>query len=312
MPDGSNIIYRYDGSFQGFLCCVEASFRRKELPIAILSPEAVQETLFSYQEIETRRDIAERVWRSMREKMGMDAASLLWTAFLNGAPGGPEGEKEAALLRFAVLGYRYGPPVCLMHGREEVARIEALSLASTHEAHQLTGFLRFSEIQGGLAAVIEPKHFVLPLMREHFCGRYPEERFFIYDKTHHAALVYRPYESKILPVEDWEAPSSSELEEAYGLLWKKYYHAIGVEARENPQCRMSHMQKRFWTHLPELQPVTQREKDLSLRYAGLLAENIQKGNQKDEKEGPNDHFLEDAASGESEGGGPGRGGAVSG
>ena len=38
--------YRYDGSFQGFLCCVFESFARHELPAAIHPPEEGQTSLF--------------------------------------------------------------------------------------------------------------------------------------------------------------------------------------------------------------------------------------------------------------------------
>ena len=32
MPYRTNLIYHYDGSYQGFLCCVAQCFRAKELP----------------------------------------------------------------------------------------------------------------------------------------------------------------------------------------------------------------------------------------------------------------------------------------
>ena len=32
MPDTSNVIYLYDGSYDGFLCCVFDSVYRRELP----------------------------------------------------------------------------------------------------------------------------------------------------------------------------------------------------------------------------------------------------------------------------------------
>ena len=32
MSDGANIVYRYDGTYQGFLCCVAQCFFDKKLP----------------------------------------------------------------------------------------------------------------------------------------------------------------------------------------------------------------------------------------------------------------------------------------
>ena len=32
------------------------------------------------------------------------------------------------------------------------------------------------------------------------------------------------------------------------------YQTIAIPARHNPKCRMSHMPKRYWDNLPEMQP----------------------------------------------------------
>ena len=36
MPDGSDIVYSYDGSFEGLLCCVFESLEKREVPAEIL------------------------------------------------------------------------------------------------------------------------------------------------------------------------------------------------------------------------------------------------------------------------------------
>ena len=47
------MIYHYDGSYPGFLCCVFESFVRKALPLAIEGPEAAQLSFFEGREIPT-------------------------------------------------------------------------------------------------------------------------------------------------------------------------------------------------------------------------------------------------------------------
>lgn len=69
MPYRTNLIYRYDGSYQGFLCCVFECFRAKELPVNISSVEEEQQSLFGYKEITTRMDLAQRVERSIPGKI---------------------------------------------------------------------------------------------------------------------------------------------------------------------------------------------------------------------------------------------------
>ena len=46
MPGTSDVIYLYDGSFEGLLCCVHESVYTHELPVDIQPEEAAQPTLF--------------------------------------------------------------------------------------------------------------------------------------------------------------------------------------------------------------------------------------------------------------------------
>lgn len=46
MPDGTDIVYRYDGSYQGFLCCVAESCNEKKMPQAIQLLDEPQGSLF--------------------------------------------------------------------------------------------------------------------------------------------------------------------------------------------------------------------------------------------------------------------------
>ncbi len=55
MPYRTNLIYHYDGSYQGFLCCVAQCFQAKELPVDIRAQEDEQQSLFG------RRDILSRL-----------------------------------------------------------------------------------------------------------------------------------------------------------------------------------------------------------------------------------------------------------
>ena len=73
----------------------------------------------------------------------------------------------------------------------------------------------------------------------------------IYDRTHHQALVYAKGQSRILELESWEMPSANRAEQAYRKLWRRFYDTIAIEARENPQCRQTHMPKRFWGCMTE-------------------------------------------------------------
>ena len=57
------IIYQYDGTFDGFLCCVFHSYTDKELPAAISSEECL--SLYDVRTVITVRENAQRVYRSI-------------------------------------------------------------------------------------------------------------------------------------------------------------------------------------------------------------------------------------------------------
>jgi len=114
-------------------------------------------------------------------------------------------------------------------------------------------FLRFSDYNGALVAIIEPKNFVLPMIVDHYCDRFPSEQFLIYDESHKYALVYQNFEARIFPLEHLEVPEACEREEKYRVLWKQFYNTIAIESRINPKLRMGNMPKRYWKHLTEFQ-----------------------------------------------------------
>ena len=116
----------------------------------------------------------------------------------------------------------------------------------------LKGFRTFFVISNVLTAEIEPK-IMYSIAVAHFCGRYPEEHFLIYDRTHGMALVYRPYQSKITPIEDFLMPEPDPEEQVYREMWQLFYNSIEVEGRHNPKCRMSHMPKRYWKYMTEFE-----------------------------------------------------------
>lgn len=246
MSDRPNLIYRYDGSFDGLLCCVFESYAAKEVPADILSAALPQTTFFPVKDIATDPQKARRVATSIPAKLGAEMPEFIQHAFLTCLP-----QKERHILLFLRLGYRLGPAV-----RDHLAdpAVDTLQKAVRHllnESHLLKGFIRFSAFGGALVAEIEPKNIVLPLLSLHFRSRYPEERFLILDKTHGMALVYRPHQARIVPVEELTLPDPDETEQAMRRLWKQYYDTIEIQGRHNPCCRMGHMPKLYWGNLTE-------------------------------------------------------------
>lgn len=250
MPNRTDLIYLYDGSFDGLLCRIFESYANHEIPDEICPEYAYeQEVLWQVRQIETNGDYADRVFVKLSAVLGKEGILLLRTVFLYGGAG-----RENALLRFVRFGLKHGKAALQMLGKAETATVRNMERAVLNEAHLMKEFLRFSDYRGALASVIEPKHYILPLIKGHFTERYPEEHFLIFDRTHKMALVYRPYDSRIIPMDAFDPPDASLPERQFRRLWQEYYDAIAIKPRENPRCRMTHMPKRFWSCMTEFQP----------------------------------------------------------
>ena len=100
----ADVVYLYDGSFEGFLCCVYESFVQHELPFAVWTPQRETATLYPVKEISTDPAIARRVFASFGKKLGAETEYLVSRDFLSG-----QEDKELLLLRFLHLAFALGP-----------------------------------------------------------------------------------------------------------------------------------------------------------------------------------------------------------
>ena len=252
------VCFDYDGSYPGFLTCVFESYAHREEAVCFTSPEEDRLTLWPERHVDTDQAKAERVYRSLSKKISPQACRLVTQAFLTCLP-----ERELHMYRFLRLGYQRGADITRDLTDDRVAVLTRAVGHLTGEAHLLKGFTRFSEQEGVLVGEIAPKNRVLPLLRPHFCARYPEESFVLYDRTHREALFYRPRRWAIVPLEAFRAAAPGREERDFRRLWRRFYDTIAIEGRENPRCRMTQMPKRFWGTMTEFQNEPEERKELA-------------------------------------------------
>lgn len=241
------MVYYYDGSFEGFLCCIFESYANKETLTAIYRDEDAIPTLFDCRNIVTDPLHANRVLRKLL-KISPSAVELVQKGFLTCME-----DKEIHLYHLIVKLLEKGPSFLQNFSDKTLYPVATAVRHLNGEAHLLKGFVRFSELGGVLGGEIEPKNRVLPLLRSHFCARYREDIFFIYDRTHREALFYAGGKAVIRPVGDFQMAPPDEKEANYRLLWKRFYDTIAIKERENPRCRMTQMPKRYWNTMTEFQ-----------------------------------------------------------
>ncbi|WP_294499727.1 TIGR03915 family putative DNA repair protein [uncultured Gemmiger sp.] len=243
--DVKDLVYRYDGSFAGFLCCVFESFAHKEVPLAIAAPGQAQLSLYPEREIVTVETNARRVFAGIG-RLGGAVRYRLAIAFLSG-----EEEKDMDLLRFIRRAFEIGPNAAAMLGDAAVCRAWELERTVQNEAHLMIEFLRFEQRGNMLGAVIHPKNRVLPLLRAHFCSRLPDESFLICDATHHTAMLRRGDVVQYLPMDQYD-PEPDAAEEQWQRMWRRFFQALTIEERRNETCQRTHCPKRFWQDMCEM------------------------------------------------------------
>ena len=245
----ADVVYLYDGSFEGFLCCVYESFAQHELPFAVWTPQQETATLYPVKDIATDPAVARRVFASFGKKLGAETEYLVSRDFLSG-----QEDKELLLLRFLHLAFALGPGTVKREGHPVVAPLYAMKKSLDWEVDKFQGFVRFEEHDGMLGAVIHPKNYILPLLRPHFCGRFPEEDFMIYDAVHQAVLLHEGRSTRLLELAaPLELPPPSAREQQFQALWTQFYKTLEIKARHNEKGRMTHCPKRFWADMVELQ-----------------------------------------------------------
>lgn len=243
------MIYRYDGSLNGFLCCVYRAIRRKEQPMMILQRDEMQSLLFAEMQVQTEPDKARRVCDAIGAKISAEAMDFVRRSLLTALSG-----REIYLLAFLRRAFREGPQALDDMADPTVNRLRKAVYHLDHEAHLYCGFVRFQQSGGVLSAVIEPKNRVLTLMMDHFTNRFSGEAFLIYDKTHREALLHIRGQARVIPIEDFVQPAADEEECAFQDLWRNFFHAVAIAPRSNPLCQRTHMPKRYWGQMTEMRP----------------------------------------------------------
>ena len=140
--------------------------------------------------------------------------------------------------------------------KDYVCTVIDLAKKTWNEAHRFMGFVRFTELAGGiLYADIKPENDVLPLIAPHFANRYPEENWVIYDERRDRFAIHRAGKGWMV-LEDMkiaeEVRSQLSMEEDdYRAMWKAFTKSIAIEARKNEQLQKQLLPLKFRDKMSE-------------------------------------------------------------
>lgn len=243
MFNRTNVVYLFDGSFDGLMTAVFTAYEYREEPVAILEEN---DSLFTEKIITTNELKAARVIKKIFDIAGEEPLYRIKLVYLS-----DERERGKYIFDYVGLCLKNGKNVNRDVGNDIVDFILKTSRYVSGESHKFKMFTRFSQSGGVWTAKIEPRAKILPMLGSYFIMRFPNEKFLIYDEAHEMAFVFQDGKGEIIPLSGFSEDNISAEEMEYRKLFKLFYDTIEIKPRHNEKCRMTHMPKRFWKNMTE-------------------------------------------------------------
>ena len=248
-------IYLCQNSFEGILSGVSKAWTQqkdwKNAELQLDGQERNMELFCTYEKVEEEEESANQVLKIVYKRTSKEVCHLAWKESCSRNP-----DRADVIYRFLSQGISCGRGIVHMLQNPDVYRIFHDCRHIDNEAHLLTGFIRFSERDGGLlVSVSGPENDVLLLLAPFFADRLPEENWVIYDEKRKKAAVHPAGGTWFLASDVWEQWEESlkktKRQESYEDLWKIFHQSIAIRERENPDCQRSHLPFRYRSYMTE-------------------------------------------------------------
>lgn len=247
--------YRYDGSYPGLLTLLQRCFAWEESPERIDRACSSQEDLFAAAiEIRTDPADADTLLQRVRRQLGGEVERNLRHAWLSEAAG-----IELTLYRYLACGWQVGPRLDQLLARSEVATVQRQARRVRREAHRLKGLVRFRRTADDLYyAPLEPDHFVLPLLGNHFAQRLCGERWLLHDRRRGRGVLCDGRDWMPVELELHAEPDLADDEMHWQGLWRQFFRSIAIAQRDNPRQQRQCMPMKYWKYLVEMEQASFR------------------------------------------------------
>ncbi len=242
--------YIYDGSFEGLLTTLFYTYTEKASLCIYKKGDYVPSLIQEVITISTEEEKADRVYTSLLTKLSLETLTAVYHLYLSDLP-----HVENLILDYVRLCYKYSASINLAKNNPIIHQVELLTRRVTHEAHRMTGFVRFREVYPNVFyAQIEPDYNILPLILDHFQQRFSDQYFIIHDLKREAAIIHNKIETylKDFSLEEAERLLATSKKDEFENLFTTYYKATTIPERLNEKQRRSFMPRRYWKHLFEV------------------------------------------------------------
>lgn len=248
--------YLYDGTLEGLLSAVFLAYERHEEPLDIVRNE-VYEPRLGQSAIYVSTDFA----RAGRVRRGVCKAAGR-TAFMSIMHASTCEDYDMGAIVYRFIRHVMSRPqqmrsIPVLDDRANpvVADLRRLALRASNESENMRQFVRFSKLENGVwFSQVSPNASVVPLVMGYFASRLNDQPFIIYDERHKIAGVYDGRTWQLVKAEEVNVGDVACGDELMEEAWKRFYDALSVDARYNPELRRHFMPVRLWKDLPEMKP----------------------------------------------------------
>lgn len=250
--------YIFDGSYQGYLCCVFEAFERKEFDAIPTTLQQLEIDIFSHKrQIHTDEGKATRIMTAMNKLIGSQNTKIFYHNFLSDSQA-----EWTNGFRLIVELFKSGKINMQNYGRPDLLRIHQTIKKVSRERHRMKAFIRFVKSDNDLyTAIVEPDFNVLPLVIDFFKNRFTDQQWLIYDIRRNYGFYYdRRHVEEVASCGENEVQNLNRLEidldpkeKEFQHLWKTYFKSTTIESRKNIKLHLRHVPKRYWKYLTEKQ-----------------------------------------------------------
>lgn len=242
--------YIYDGSVNGLLSVIYATYNRPEKPDNIVTDDNFTAGLFIEAiKVQTDHTHADKVATAIADKISTQALRHIYRCYLSELP-----NIEMDIYYYLRLGFKVGAQVDNYLHHQFVLNVHQNSEKVGKERHRLLGLVRFRCLENSLYyAPIEPDYNVLPLIAPHFVKRLADQNWVIHDLKRNMAALYNGKDWVLTELASDIELDYGEQETFYQNLWRDYFSSATVTSRLNPKLQRQFMPKRYWRHLIEKQ-----------------------------------------------------------
>ena len=226
-----------------------------------LEPPGRDRELFcEYREVIAEPEKAEKVVKSIRQKLSEDLYETVYRAALS-----EDRDRADKIYRFLIYAFAIGVGVVDQLQIPAVYEVFRMVRYLGREYTHIIEFARFSQMEEGiLYGRIKPRNDILSLVAVHFADRLSGENWILYDCGRKKAAVHQADSGWVIVRADsswWQERLNQQTDEArYEDLWRAFHTAIAIEQRRNLKCQQNMLPLRFRPYMTEFAVATQTER----------------------------------------------------